>query len=287
MPYYQKLRRKTVALNVAKVTLSFIQGAYGWTENYFLNNPSTNLVPELAKGNTLANKRLPLSGAQTFVQHIKVSNENTKRDVLLDLTTYQGNSSKPSDAPDTAVLIKKYGALPQQNAPVYLRGVWDEVIISGGQLDQTNAAWIAAYNAWVAELTSTSEGWGFLGLDPTATLTAQIATVTQNANGTIHVTLKTPTFGAGPYLPSQKVFISGVGGAASVNGPQIVSVSATSTFDTVKQIPMFPYTTGGKVTAQNQKFWPIASAQIQRVVERKVGRPLYLSRGRQRGRKLA
>jgi hypothetical protein len=274
-------------LNVAKVTFSFVQGVYGWTENYFLNNPSTNLQAELAKANTLVNKRMPMSGAQTMVQHIKVSNESQKRDVILDLTLYAGNQSQPSDAPDTAFLVKKYGALPQNNAPVYLRGIWDSIVQNGGQFVDPGGLWTAAFNGWKGELSSTSEGWGFLNFDPTATLTAQIATVTQNANGTIHVTLKTPTFGAGPYEPSQKVFISGVGGAASLNGAQIVTVSATSTFDTVKQIPMFPYTTGGKMTAQFQKFFLIADCQKQRILERKVGRPLYVSRGRQRGRKLA
>jgi hypothetical protein len=286
MPYSVNGRKgnHNVALNVAKVTFAFTQGSYGWTENYFLAGPSSTLQAELTKANALAAKRAPLSGSQTKIAYIKVSNELNLRDVLVSNDTYNGYPSETSDAPDTAILFKRYTVDPSANAPLYMRGVWDSLIINGGIVDAGNAAWLALRNSWQGLLTSA--GWGFLGKDPAASGSAAINSVAQNVDGTLHYVLKTPVLAAIPVGTKIKCFVSGVQGALSANGPFVVTVASTTTCDTIVRIPTFAYVTGGKFSFTQPKFFPIGNCQIQRVVERKVGRPLYVSRGRRKGRKL-
>lgn len=277
-----------MALNVAKVTLCFQQGIYGWTESYFLNNPSDTLTAELTKANALANKRLPMSGADTSVRFIKVSNEQQNRDVLIDNTVYGGATGKPSDAPDTAILTRRLSTDPASYSPLYLRGVWDELIKNGGQIDPSNADWNAAYSGWRGLLNDTTAGWGFIARDLSAVQISLIGNVVQNANGTVRVTTEDPIFGGGSSVGERfKGFVSGVTGAASVNGSNVYIVRGANFADTEKRIPIFPYVSGGKFTFNTLKFFKISGTQLLRVIERKVGRPSYASRGRRPARKLA
>ena len=281
-----------MALALAKVTLSFTQGVYGWTESYFLSNPSSDLSAELTKGQTLASKRLLCSGEQTSIPYVKVSREDVKRDVKVIGLINKGPTGKISDAPDTAVLLRRFSTTPVANAPVFMRGVWDEVIINGGNIDYGNAVWIANVNSFGAYLASA--GFGFVAKDPDTSDFAPVGSITQNSNGTVHIICPsnsgshgTDIFQPFPVNTKIKCFVSGVKGAASVNGSNIFIVRAVNAVDSEKQIPMFPYTTGGTISYTQPKFYPDVSIQKNRVVERKAGRPLYVSRGRSRGRVLA
>jgi len=275
-----------MALAVAKVTFSFAQLGYGWTENYFLDNPSSTLDAEFTKAEALASKRIALSGDQTKIPYIKISREDTKRDVKVFGYEYSGDPNKNSDAPQVALLVKRYAESPVTNSTLYMRGIWDEMVTLGGDVDRTNAVWLAKYGAYI-NLLFGSAGWGFVAKDPVLSGFSKITAVVANANGTITVTLADAAllaFAAGTNI---KAFVAGVQGAAAVNGQNVFSVVDASHATTVKRIPMFPYQTGGKFTFTQPKFYRFASASIPRVVERKVGRPLYLSRGRRAARRVA
>lgn len=276
-----------MALNVAKVTFSFIQNVYGWTESYFLDNPSADLQAELAKGEALAAKRAAMLGAQGTIQAVKVSNEQVARDVIVGASSYGGNGAKPSDAPDTAVLIKRFGPTPVAQAPLYLRGIWDEVVKEGGVFDFSNGPFLAAYNAWKALLVSTPLGWGFLAKDPAGSDESPVVTVSQNTNGTVSISCTDNIFNAFATGDEVKIFVSGVTGAAAINGSNIAAVTLPNAVTTIKRIPIFPYLSGGKISFTTPKFYKIANTQINRVVERKAGRPLYVSVGRRPARVLA
>lgn len=275
-----------MALAVTKATFAFQQGVYGWTESYYLNTVSDNLQAELAKAQSLAQKRIVMSGEQTLMPYVKVSREDVQRDVLLSAQAYSGATGKPSDAPDTAILTKRFTTTPVALAPIYLRGIWDELVLDGGRLDLANAAWLANYNAWKGALTTTVNGWGFLAKDPAESGSSLIQSVSQNTDGTIHYTLVTGIFTNLDVGEKTKIFVSGVNGALSANGPNVGVVRGINTIDTEARIPIFPYIGGGKLSYTVLKFYPIGNTQLQRVVERKVGRPLYVSRGRSRTRKL-
>lgn len=275
-----------MALPVTKATLSFVQGVYGWTESYYLNTVSDSLQPELAKAQALAAKRAPMSGEQTRIQAIKVSREDIARDVLIAEAAYSGTIGKPSDAPDTAILTKRFASTPAANAPIYLRGIWDELVKDGGQLDLGNAPWLTLYNAWKGLLTTTVNGWGFLAKDPAESGSSAIQSVSNSVMGNIHYTLDVGIFTTLDVGEKVKIFVSGVKGALSANGSFIGVVKGINTIDTEARVPIFPYQGGGKLSYTVLKFYPIGATQLQRVVERKAGRPLYVSRGRAPARKL-
>lgn len=274
-----------MALNVCKVTLAFQQHAYGWTENYFLPAPSSNLEAELAKAGTLATKRAPLSGSETSIPYVKVSNEQIARDVLVTGTTIVGHSAQPSDAPTTSLLCKRYGLNNSVISPLYMRGIWDAVVKEGGEFDFDNASWLTGFNSFRAYLTSA--GFGFIGRTPGGTLKSALLSAVPNVDGRVVLTTLDAVFVGLPAGSRVKVFISGATGAASLNGPQVVTVSAGAVATTINRIPMFPYTGGGFLTVNTPQFHPITNVTRERIVERKVGRPLYLSVGRSKGRALA
>jgi hypothetical protein len=115
----------------------------------------------------------------------------------------------------------------------------------------------------------------------------QVTLVTQTLTKQIQYTVADNIFAGIPAGTKVKVFVSGVQGAATSNGSQIVIPSAPNSCTTVKQIPTFAYTSGGFMTFSRPLFYLIGGLFTRRLVERKAGRPLYLSRGRQRARRLA
>lgn len=277
---------------IAKLTISFSQQNYGWTENYFRDNASANLQVEMAQLKAVAAKRILLSGAQTVINYLKVSNESVDRDVYLEplLSTsggpYTGTGSEISDAPDTALLIRRFNLARDANAPMFLRGVWDRLVTNGGVFNYLDPLWQSAWNSYGAQLLASQIG--FLSKDDASSFSKiPIATVTQAISGQIHFTTTAPLFLIGQVGEKVKVFISGVQGARTLNGAQVVIPSGVQTADTVKRLPMFPYISGGIATNSELVFKLIANQNMIRVVERRPGRPLYLSRGRSKGRVLA
>jgi len=271
-----------MGLPVAKVTFSFAQGVMGWTENYFLASPSTDLKAEMALADTLAAKRIQLSGVQTTIPYIKVSNEAILRDVLVQGTDYAGTAIKDSDSPDVAILTYRTATTPAVSAPLYLRGIWDELIVRGGEINRTNTAWIAVYNGWMRQLIR--DRWGFLAKDSTASQKSEIANVVQQGDGTVRITATNGIFVGLDPTKKLKCFVSGVQGAVGINGPNVYKIISGAVVQTVDRLSIFPYTTGGYISFTQPTFYPISDTRIERVVERKAGRPLYVSRGRRSAR---
>lgn len=274
-----------MALNVAKVTFCFQQEAYGWTESYFLPSPSSTLEAELGLAETLASKRAVCSGSETMITHVKVSNENIGRDVLVSERDYLGDQGQHSDAPDTALLVYKYPANNLVRSPLYLRGIWDDVVLEGGQFQFNNPGYNKVFGAFVGLLTSGP--WGFIARVPASFKKSPIATMVDDGNGRVIIQTTQAIFAGIGVGQRVKTFVSGATGAASVNGPQVVEGVANNTVVTINRIPFFPYTGGGQISYNEQLFYKISRVYRERVVERKVGRPLFLSVGRRKGRKLA
>lgn len=279
-----------MALNAAKCTIVLKQGSYGWTESYFRDSPTPDLSAEFVALQALTVKRIACSGKQTFVPYLKVSNENIKRDVRvayygeLGVSIYVGQSGKDSDFQDTALLVKRFNTNRTSNAPLYMRGIWDECVDLGGQFDPT-PAWLANWGAFRGELLN--NGWQFVGRDPATPDRKMINSVIQMATKQVGFTLAGNLFNLGQVGQKAKIFASGILGAAAVNGPNIVNVTAQNACNTVKHIPIFDYTSGGFMSQNLPILFPITNVDYFRVLERKVGRPLYQSRGRSPVRKVA
>jgi len=276
-----------MSVEAAKCTILFQQGTYGWSENHFLSPPTSTLQFEMSKLRTLAQKRIACCGKQTYIEYLKCSNELNKRDVLVaylggeNAGAFQGRSTVDSENASTAILIKRNADLLSKNAPLYMRGIWDDVIYEGGQVRRDSPEWTAAYNSWKAELLT---GWGFVAKDPATPARAPVVSVNSNVNGFVLIASAAPVFDGSQVGKNTRVFISGVQGASSINGTQIVTVLSVTTCSTVKRIPIFAYIGGGFITNFLPKWFANNSILQTRVVERKAGRPSYQSRGRAQAR---
>jgi hypothetical protein len=269
-----------MGLPITKVTLTFLQGPQGWTENYYIGTTSPDLTAQLSLAETLASKRAAMSGAQTIITYVKVSNESTQRDVLISGSSYYGNPSEPSDAPDSAILVKRYAVSNVAISPLYCRGVWDSLITAGGNINYASP-WISPFNSWTAFITASGNNLGFTARDPSASKKSLITNIVSNADGTLTITIGAPDWAALTVGANYKAFVSKVLGAATANGPLTLKILSATTAKSVERIAIFPYTGAGQVSVTVLKFFQYGRTQLERVVERKVGRPLYASRGRQ------
>jgi hypothetical protein len=264
-----------------RVNFFFQQQGYGWTDTQWTQGTDTDIRAYFAKANALAAKRIACSGAQTFLTAVRISAEGIFRDATG--TFYpgdglQGTATQISDAPATALLIGMKDVTATKARNVFLRGVWDSCVDEGGKFIPT-AAYTAKLNAYFAELTQ--QNWGWLGA--TSRNVANVMTATQDPSGVVLVSVNADLFVA-PFPVLGSVRISGVLGATQLNGQQIISGSAARNFSTRRRISIFPYTTGGKVTFNTKAFIPVLVCATKRIVERKPGRPSYLSAGRRKAR---
>jgi hypothetical protein len=274
----------------------FEQGPYGWSESYYRNNPSATLITEMAALKLLADKRIKLSGAQTKLSWLKVSNEEIDRDVLVYSYGAEtgvlptGDSRYNSDSRFAALICKRANINNTAVSNLLLRGLWDELVVSEG-FASLNSNWVAAWGAFLAVYIGVppivGAGWGFGAKNPATSAKLTITNVTQAATGQINFTTVEIPPGAPANETKHRVFISGVQGAATLNGQQVIVVKGDRSFQTVNRLPMLPYLGLGKVTWNTNEFYEITQVQALRTTERKTGRPLYLSRGRSRVRKLA
>jgi hypothetical protein len=205
-----------------------------------------------------------------------------------------------SDPADTVLLMNCSAANSINAKFIFWRGVPDVFVVAGGipinnQMDN--------FVNWVALQTLLgSAGWGWLGRPAIATGTANITAITQDATGVVNFTTDQSPFpvapapGAPPPGSVVAVRISGVLQPKSINGviPVVVGALPGTIFKSKKNIGILPYTSGGKVTYEQNVLYqfntylpnpqgglPLTTGiYLQRIGERKAGRPLGAPRGR-------
>jgi hypothetical protein len=289
-----------MALVGTKATFKFFQIGdvpISWSESWFLSGtPSIDLANELAFALTLAQKRVDCCGSETALKQIVVSDLSTPRRIRRYTppggglySTVFTTSSHQSDFGSTALQCVKRDPTRTSSGILFMRGIPDEIVDFAGAYTP-NPAFIGAFGNFQAQLLA--QPWYFLGeTTPRNVRQATITNVTQGADGRPIVTV----LPAVPPLPGFtgvigqriKVNISGVLGAASINGQRVVYVQDATTLVLNRRTPMFVYLTGGSVQWQNPNLLQIASFTADRIVERKVGAPFLRFRGRSKVRKLA
>lgn len=264
-----------------RATWFFQQLEYGWTETLWIDGASLDAVPVQQAVDRYAQKRIKLSGAQTRLKYYRISLEGVFRDARG--FTYPGGglagmTGKASDAPQVALLTYFRTLAGGSTRLQYLRGIWDEIVFEGGTYTP-GADFISRFDDWRAQVFN--DAWGWYGV--TARQQANVTAVVQDPAGTVSVTLDGNIF-AGPPFVGTTVRIAGVLGATQINGQQIITPTAANAFKTRRRISIFPWTTGGRVTNVTKGLIPVQVIAPFRIVERKVGRPSYLSRGRRPAR---
>lgn len=290
----------------ARGRLAFMMHGYGWSETWFTETSDLTLAEVFTRLKDLAEKRAELLCEEGKITYISTSMEDVTGDSRIGPfqdTPYTGTPGVHSEDPFTALLVRRRPSTNVAWSNLYLRGIPDDIVVEGGKLTlpaniegtttpSPAANWNKKFNQFA---TKVKDGrWGFLGKNRTTSTKALVQTLVQDDQGRPLITTganQNPLAGATLFTEAelstvQRVTISGVQGAASVNGTHAVLVTGPNVFRFVNRMPMFPYTTGGRVTVNRLTLHFVEAMVPQRIVSRRPGRPLYHSVGRRKGRKL-
>jgi hypothetical protein len=278
-----------------KITLFYHDSLAGFSESHIIPTQGTTQAM-LALANTYVVLRMQCSGQQTTLDWIRFSTVGATRKVVgftpVDLGanvpttgTFGGGGHagiQSSDFGATSLLLRKVAA-DGSFAHWFFRGIPDSVVTDGGQY--TNAG---GYTQAITNLGTylAQNGFSWPGTGKQAGMGTALSGMAQVA-GSGQVTL---TFGANIFngvapLTKVRIRISGQNQRPTMNGTFTVTVQSANTCYTRDTIWLPPTpTVTGIAWLMNSGGGTIQSLSIERVVERRVGRPFGLYRGRSRNR---
>lgn len=265
---------------IARVEFVFEQRGYGWTEQYFIADSTGSLTVAIARSLILQQKRRVLLGLQGAITFRSVSDAGGQRagqtfpvPFADGVGTYEN-----SDKEATALLFKRVDATGHNKSSIFLRGVPDVEVTNGG-LYTPGPNWLTDFPQYQTELVV--GGWGWLGKDGALSGRANITGVVADGQLRPVFTLDAAVLPVGPPLPKIAFRVAGVQGAGNLNNTWVGQVLSGTTLRTLKPVPFFPVLPNtGHITFRGLKFIQIANSNVQRVVTRHAGRPLYHSAGR-------
>lgn len=269
---------------IIKATLFFENRTHGWTESFLWQAADDNLQAANNSLQVISQKRAALlgEGAKIKAQRVSVETDNAGQprlnDSYLTYINYLGSPGHPAGDDDLAVLVTMRNANAQRRRNMFLRGIWDELEVAGGQLDLGTPGWLALYNSWQAAMLARGVGW-FAGdrQTPLALSTYDFDSVT----GYTKVTLADPIPVVVPNQLRQARF-QGVNGKSALNGLHLIRVIDATHVWIERPLALADYTFGGKMTLYGRHFEVAATIDPQKIVTRRVGAPLLQSRGRAR-----
>jgi hypothetical protein len=258
---------------------SFVQGTYGWTEKYYTNKTSDNLQTYYDRATAIIQKRMLLCGAQTSAQYLRLSFEDVRGDSLLfsyPIGQPPPTAGKVSDAPTTCLLLNLADTTRTYKKLVYLRGIWDDQVDTGGRYKKDPVYESLVINFWSF---LRQDGWGWMGTDR-PTPKRKITAISQENDGTVRITHSgAPWPGADPY-DNLAVRIAGVELSKNLNGLAVVVPQSPQVAITLRRIPIYPGTSGGRIGYVGKSLKLVDFGTISRVGEHRTGRPILQPRGR-------
>lgn len=282
-----------------KNTLIFEDSSYGWTESFFSTAVSGDLINAGDRLDLIAQKRAKLLGSDGRLKGWRVSiefdNGTPPRPVLGDSRAVEVNyagSQPPAgttdpqtiDAyacakPGVGILLKWRSTDGTLRKLQFMRGIPDGLEILSGKPYLTQGTWLSDFVAWRTAMLgggSFPNGWMANLRRDTVAVTDYVVDAGSNQ---IVMTI-TPNLFPPPFNVRQRVRVSGVNGKSTLNGSQLIDVLSTTQIRTVKPLAVFPFTAAGRVTAFQPAFIQVFGIDTVRIVYRKPGRPLLVSRGR-------
>jgi len=264
---------------VYKMTWFFRQQATGWSESWYVSQPSEDISAVSGYLETYADKRFALMGKQGNIPYARITKIGTpNRSLVVHLENYDNPLTyavESSDFAATSLLVKfsTVGAANSKN--LYLRGNPDDAVQNAGTYTP-QADWLTAYRAWTRFIFQNSFGW--LGKD--SNTQGNVLDVNQTPETPAVIIVTNDFFPANQVNTHQVVRFKNVGGSSQLNGQQTVIVTQRNGCTTLRTFPVFPFTAGGFIVVKNSSVKVAALQQVMRVVERKAGRPFGQSRGR-------
>lgn len=276
----------------------------GWTESHLINGTSTDVSSYITPLRALAQARAKILGTQGAITFIRIgvvvpgtagfrSNGNVQVYTALQNSTGSNEiagTGGPGDFPDTCALIRIRNADGTRRTLLYLRGMPDGFTIDGGLFDPKkpdgtpDPGGVSNMNDYITALTVNLAGAGPLGWAGRLVKTTQRLTQTAaNPDGTIEITANGAIF-PGPFDGSARipVRITNTGRRNPLNGTNLFVPASAELASSAFPLGFLAYGTGGTVNYNTAQFIGYDSALLFRIVERKVGRQLFVSRGRRR-----
>lgn len=261
-----------------KIIFSFNQKKQGWTEVYYKDTPASNLESVKDQVIPLAQKRAALSGAETFLDAIRVSREGVANDSVITYVPFKGLSTEQSGSPDDALLVRMGNTDNTRHRQMFLRGIYDGLADRGGSFNNAYPAFITPWQNYEAEVVAGGYVWP--SVDPATKVRKDLVGYVSDAVERVTFTTVEPVFPAGKIGSTVRVRVSGVNGGSVLNGSLLVKVLTTTTCQTIEPYATFAYRFGGKLLYSEVTFAVIANVRAQKIVSRQVGSPLLVSRGR-------
>jgi hypothetical protein len=278
----------------AKFTFFMHQQEYGWSESWYspVNYTYTQATAAMT---TYCLKRSRMLGTGCFIDFARYSQDQTfanqgfRQSFVIQANGVSGpipgTVGTPGDAAFTAALCMVNDAAFLHAKPWYIRGIDDASVQNEGELIPT----VAFSNAF-AILTAfiLLQGWGWKGnVQP---LHNPVIAINQNASGQVDISVgPQPVTLLLPFTPFPvgyrlSIRLFGLTGAGNLNTTLTVKVTGPGTCTTERRMPFFPWTGSGTMTSNQKTVYPAFAFNLTRAVERRAGRPSYLSRGRRKGR---
>jgi len=282
---------------IQRVSWMFFQNGQGFSQQWYIDRPN---ILDNSPGGTVDNltqKMLSGMGRDTYLQYIRVSpRANFRANKIFSVL----KNSPPLGLPGTYPAASAhedicaevpYSPLTPGSPPTpatspksnkLYRGLPISVVGPGGAYQQVGA-WITATQNFEAQLQADS--WGWIG--QTSKTVSPVFGVVSNADGTATIALTNATFPNTPNVQTE-IQVSGMQGSAALNGKLLVKIVDPTHCTTVRRVPIFPWLSGGKVTYSTYGLLlPQIPGEVLRTVERKAGKPFFVSAGRRRVRKVA
>lgn len=278
-----------------KMTFFFHVNNAGYSESHLVTPAQDNVDGLLRLATAYTNKRMDVSGVNTFVDWIRFSTVGTARRVVVftpfDMpagTSLKGTFNfgghggvEASDFGATSILLRKV-ALDGTFSHWFFRGVPDNVVADGG-LYSNHQGYTSAMNR-LGNFCKTS-GFQWAGASKEPGLGFAISALVNNGVGQIVFTCTGNPFNGVAVGTRLRIRVAQQGMRPNLNGTWTVTVQDANTgvSTNTSWMPAAPVATG-RVWKMNAGGGTIDSLSIERITERRVGRPFGLYRGRSKRR---
>jgi hypothetical protein len=266
--------------DVARVELIFESNGYGWTENYFITDATGTLAIATARSLVLVEKRRNILAKPAAITFRSISDTGGQRaGNTFPVPPSAGLGAYASgDKEATSLLFKRLNGTGKQHSSVFVRGVPDYIVANGG-IYTPDAEFIGDLQQYQTELVTAP--WGWLGENVAQSKSSQIVNVAADLNKCVVFTVADNALPFPSPKPHLAFRVSGIVGAGNLNNQWVGVVTSGTTIRTVKPVPFFaPVAATGKLSFRILQLITIVNSNVQRVVTRHAGRPLYHSPGR-------
>jgi hypothetical protein len=268
---------------------------HGWSEAHDKDGGSsiTSLTTFLTNFNNLMQtRRRPMLGGDAFYLGCRasyktndgtVAGDNIELDPPMRGVQTVGGEVVNMTAPEVAVKMRFRNDASTARSDAYTRGEWKQVIDAGvlDLLSPLGAEWKTRADQYAAALIA--GGYGWVGVNPTATPRGKVTGYTENLDGTVTINI-TSTNGIAIPVAGTKVTVkfARINASKSILNRLVVATvePGAASVTTIERIATSAFVTDGTFIIYVKGFIPYAAMSYYRLSRRKTGRPFGVGPGR-------